>query len=129
MEHEAKSNVQPEREEYQKEQEPQVQSQISASHDLPDISQDGIRNLTREDVVALQQTIGNRAVVRILSQRQDGEDVVGSPIHREGEEDEQDYPGPRSSPLREDVLDYPGPRTKPSREEPGPQHCHPLLRQ
>jgi hypothetical protein len=120
MKEEAKSNIQPEREENQPGFESQIQTQEAAFPIPPNPNQTGIQNLTREEIIALQQTVGNRAVTRLLTQHQ-GDDGgrVDDPqsLRQDIPEDEQyAFPGPRSSNAREEIVEYPGPRSMSARE-------------
>ena len=118
MKHHAKTDVQAEQDEKLKGHKPPIQSQKTATPDLANLSQTGLQGMSRDDILTLQRTIGNRAVARLMAQRggEAGEVIDDPRIHREGDEDELVYPGPRSQNKREDVLEYPGPRTKQLRE-------------
>lgn len=83
----AKTHAQSERAEKQKGHQPKNQSQVTASYDLSNLAQTGSQQLSPDNVLALQQTIGNRAVERLLEHRPD--------------EDELAFPGPRTISLRE----------------------------
>ena len=116
-----KTQVQPESTEKQKGHKPPIQSQKTTTPNLTDLSQTGLQHLSPADILALQRTIGNRAVARLMAQRERGEELEypGPRSQREGEEEEEDeqtYPGPRSKRAGEDVLEYPGPRMKSLRE-------------
>ena len=109
MTRDAKIHVQPERNEKLIGQKPPIQSQKIATPNLANLTQNGIQKLSRDDILALQQTIGNRAVARLMAQRERvGEEVIEGPrIQREGEEEEE-IPGPRMKPLREDAVQHRG---------------------
>ena len=109
MTHNAKIHAQLEHDEKLKGQKPPIQSQKTATPNLANLTQNGIQNLSRDDILALQQTIGNRAVARLMAQRERvGEEVIEGPrIQREGEEEEE-IPGPRMKPLREDAVQQRG---------------------
>lgn len=98
-----KIHVQPESTEKQKGHKSPIHSQKTATPNLANLTQTGLQHLSPADVISLSGIIGNRAVARLMAQRQ-------------GEEDELDYPGPRSRRQGEGVLEYPGPRMKPLRE-------------
>ena len=93
MKYGMKIKTKPEREEKQNGHKPPRHSHDTATKDLANLSNQEIENMSREDILSLQQTYGNRAVNQLLAQRQ-GE-----------EEDEQDYPGPRSASAREASLE------------------------
>jgi len=76
MKHDAKIHVQPERDEKLKGQKPPIQSQKTATPNLANLTQNGIQNLSRDDILALQQTIGNRAVARLMAQRPEPEEEL-----------------------------------------------------
>jgi len=102
MGHDAKIHVQPEHTEKQKARRFPIQSQKAGTPNLTNLTQTELQHLSPADVVRLSGIIGNRAVARLMAQRQ--------------EDDELEYPGPRSQREGEDGLDYPGPRMKPLRE-------------
>ena len=118
MKQNAKTQVQTESDEKQQGEKSPEQAQHTSAPDLAALSQTDVRDLSREDILTLQQTYGNRAVARLLEQQgQNGGRIDGSLIQRQGEEEEEaPVPGPRSAPAREDVLDYPGPRSAAARE-------------
>ena len=71
MKQNPKTKVQPERDKMQKGLKSPDNSQQSATHDLATLSRTDIQDMSREDILALQQTIGNQAVARLLAQRQE----------------------------------------------------------
>jgi hypothetical protein len=119
MKQHANTAVRPELEEKKSGQKSSNQSQQTTVPDLANFSQTDIRNLSREDILSLQQTYGNRVVTRLLEQRlgNDGSYIDNHGSQRQDEpEDEKDekeklIPGKRSSYAREDELTYPGPRS------------------
>ena len=143
MEHNVKSHVQPEYIEKQKKHKSPVQSQKTATPDPANLTRNDLRHMSPADIVRLSGIIGNRAVARLMTQRQEEEEeliqasprqveeeeeeVLASPAQRQ-EEDELDLPGPRSFRQDEDELDLPGPRTKPPREYSAPQRSSTGLR-
>jgi hypothetical protein len=114
MKHDAKVNVRPESTEKQQGHKPPIQSQETVTSNLANLTQTGLQHLSPADLVRLRGTIGNRAVARLMAQRQisypdvsregeEDEDFEGPRIRREGEEDE-DIEGPREKLLREDAV-------------------------
>ena len=105
MKHNLKIHATPEREERKSAHKPPLKSQATATHELPNLNQANIENLSREDILALQQTYGNQAVARLLEQRQggNGDYLRDSQGQRQDipEDEEFAFPGPRSASARE----------------------------
>jgi hypothetical protein len=109
MERNVKSHVQPEYIEKQKKHKSPVQSQKTATPDPANLTRNDLRHMSPADIVRLSGIIGNRAVARLMTQRQE----------------EEEEPAQRQD---EDELDLPGPRTKPPREYSAPQRSSTGLR-
>ena len=133
MERNARIHVQPEHIKKQKEHKSPIHSRQTTTPNLANLTREDLRNLSRDDVVRLGGIIGNRAVSRLMAQRQEEEEEVqASPMQRQAEEgeeeevlaspaqrqeeDELDYPGPRTQRQEEEEEEIPGPRTKLMRE-------------
>jgi hypothetical protein len=127
MKQHANTKIRPELEEKQNGQKSPDHSQQTAAPDLATLSRTDIQNLSREDILTLQQTYGNRAVTRLLEQRlgnnggyfdsqesQRPEEEEEPPVSAVDQEEDK-VPGPRSTDARDDELTYPGPRSAAAR--------------
>jgi hypothetical protein len=103
----AKSHVQPEYDEKRKGRKSPDRFPQTATANLTNSPYAGIERLSPANLVALQQTVGNRTVTNMIALRQ-------------REEDELSYPGPRNGRQADNgELTYPGPRLTRQRSDSG----------
>ena len=89
MKHDAKSHIHPERDEKTTTPKPPSHSEKTANPGTMNLDQNDLQNLSPDDILDLQRTIGNKAVTRLMAQRREaaGEISNDSQSYRDGEED------------------------------------------
>jgi hypothetical protein len=104
MERDAKIHLQPEHSKKRKGDKPLVQSQKSTTPNPANLTRSELQHMSPADIIRLSGIIGNKAVGRLMAQRQE-------------EEEEEVVEGARSKPLREDSAQQraaPGLRSSPA---------------
>lgn len=95
MNHNARIHAQLENAEKQQAHKSPTQSKETATPNLANLNRTGLNRMTPAEVLRLNRMVGNRAVARMMGQRQE-------------DDEELDYPGPRSKTLREDAVQQRG---------------------
>lgn len=90
----AKIHAQPEQDKKQPGHKSPTQPKKTETPSPANLSNEDFRHLSADDIIRLGGVIGNRAVARLMGQRQ--------------EDDELEYPGPRTKKLREDTMQQRG---------------------
>jgi len=106
MKHDAKIHAQPERDEKTSTLKPPVPPEKTAKSGIVNLDQNDLQDLSPDDILDLQRTIGNKAVARLMALRGGAVSEISndSQDHREGEQDELAYPGPRTKTLSKDTV-------------------------
>jgi hypothetical protein len=109
MKHDAKVHVQTETTEKQQGHKPATQSKETATPDLANLTNTDLQHLTPAAVARLSELIGNRAVARLMAQRQEEEEEeIEGPRTQRQEDEEEEVVGPRMKQRREGAASRQG---------------------